>query len=111
MAREAGAAAVEPGLTGTNHVFLQDVLALRGAWILLKANSSVSRLLGKACCRVHLVNAPPPPGLGKSSPEVPHPALAVRLGRLTVDNTHMQRPFIYVIAAALVAMPNSFATL
>lgn len=55
MGQRGRAVAVEPGPRGTNHVhFCKTALALRGAWILLKANSPVSRSLGKACCRAPL---------------------------------------------------------
>lgn len=69
--------------TGTNHGhFCKTALALRGAWILLKANSPVSRSLGKACCRAP-VNAPPPPGSAKAAQRFLILPLRVRLGRLT----------------------------
>ena len=51
MGQRGRAIAPEPGLRDTDHVhFCKTALALRGAWILLKANGPVSRALGKACC-------------------------------------------------------------
>ena len=50
MGQRGRAIAPEPGLRDTNHVhFCKTALALRGVWILLKANGPVSGALWRAC--------------------------------------------------------------